>query len=437
VFATVVHIVDANTPISPRILILEADSESRSALRDLVVKGLRDASVQANNLTLADAVSDADRIKSFDILLVGCDFGPDGTAKDPTFQALRSLSIDPESPAVVLLPEGGSEYTAVQAIKAGAYEYVPKKLMGRDQVINSIQRALLERQPRPNPDASEGGEIAGNLRLFGYGIGRCLADHANVSVHVAHSAERNRDVVLKVLHRGAGAISRDRNFERFVKEFKLLYDIDDPAVPEIYDFRVTPQYCYIAMEYFMLGHLGQVLGRDLDADSALLIAAEIARALSIIHTAGISHRDLKPGNIMLREDGTVALIDFGISRAPSLEIPDTVTEAIRGTPYYMSPEQAQGKFTDERTDLYALGVILFQMLSGSKPFVGDTPQEILEQHCLTPIPQLPDRLGRYQSLVEQLLAKDPSQRMSSARELIGTLEDAREQKPKLDAAIAS
>ena len=102
----------------------------------------------------------------------------------------------------------------------------------------------------------------------------------------------------------------------------------------------------------------------------------------------------------------------------------------------MSPEQAQGDFTDERTDLYALGVILFQMLSGSKPFVGDTPQEILERHCLAPIPQLPDRLAHYQALVEQLLAKNPSQRMSSARELIGILEDAREQKPKLDAAKA-
>ena len=155
-----VRIVDASTHISPRILILEADSQSRSMLRDLVVKGLRDVSVQANNLTLADAVSDADRIKSFDVLVVGCDFGPDGTAKDPIFQALRSLSIDPESPAIVLLPEGGSEYTAVQAIKAGAYEYVPKKLMGRDQVISSIQRALHERQPMPKRNASDGDEIS-------------------------------------------------------------------------------------------------------------------------------------------------------------------------------------------------------------------------------------------------------------------------------------
>jgi len=433
----VVRIVDATTHITPRILILEPNAESRSALRDLVVKALRGASVQANNLTLTDAVSDADRLKGFDVLLVGCDFGADGTARNPTLQALRALSLDPESPAIVLLPENGSEYTAVQAIKAGAYEYIPKKLMGRDQVISSIQRAFLERRPAPSQDAPDGDRIADSLQLFGYDIRRCLADHDNVSVHVAHSAERNKDVVLKVLHRDGGAISRDRNFERLVKEFKLLYDIDDPAVPEIYDFRVTPHYCYIAMEYFMLGHLGQALGRDLDVDSALLIAAEIARALSIIHTAGISHRDLKPGNIMLRENGTVALIDFGISRAPSLEIPETLTAAIRGTPYYMSPEQAQGDFTDERTDLYALGVILFQMLSGAKPFVGDTPQEILERHCLAPIPQLPDRVAHHQTLIEQLLAKDPSQRMSSARELIGTFEDAREQMPELNTAEAS
>lgn len=257
-------------------------------------------------------------------------------------------------------------------------------------------------------------------------------------MHVAYSAERDEEVVLKILHRDQrGSISRDRNFKHFVKEFKLLYDIDDVALPEIYDFRVTPQYCYITMEYFVLGHLGRSLTRDLDGPRALRIAIEIARALSIIHTADVIHRDLKPSNIMLREEGTVALIDFRISHASSLEIPDTMRGEIRGTPYYMSPEQARGLATDERSDLYALGIVLFQLLTGSKSYVGDTPQETLEQHCTAVIPRLPTRLGHYQSIVDRLLAKEPSQRTSSARELLEELEEALSKSPSLDAAVAS
>jgi serine/threonine protein kinase len=428
--------VDASTSNSPRILILESDSDSRSTLRDLVVKGLPGSSVQASNLTLPDAVADADRLTGFDLLLVGCDFATDGSAENATLKALRTLSADPDSPAVVLLPEGGSEYTAVQSIKAGAVEYIPKQLMGREQVISTIEKATLARRPAAALGSIDGAKVDSDVELFGYDVKRCLASHDNVSIHVAYSAERKQEVVLKVLHREQGSISKDRNFNRFVKEFKLLYDIHDAAVPEIYDFRVTPQYCYITMEYFMLGHLGRALSRDLDAHNALRIAVEIARALSIIHAAGVTHLDLKPANMMLREDGSVALIDFGISRATSLEIPDTVSGSIRGTPYYMSPEQAQGMPTDERTDLYAVGIILFQLLSASKPFVGDTPQEILEQHCVAPIPHLPDRLGHYQELINRLLAKDSAKRMSSARELIEALEQALDQKPRLDAAIA-
>jgi serine/threonine protein kinase len=404
---------------APRILILESDGRIRSTLLRFAVKGWQGAAVQSTSGHLEDVVNDGERLRSFDVLLAGCDFSKDGSAENPTLRALRAIAADPSNPAVILLTSKGSEYTAVQAIKSGAFDYIPKDLLGRAQIISAVQRAMLHRQGMiGNRDST----VAGVVRLFGYDIRRCLANRDNVSVHVAFSAERAKEVVLKVLHRGRGSLSRDTNFERFVDEFKLLYDIDDRAVAEIYDFRVTSQYCYIAMEYFPLGHLGAKLIAPRTPAEALRNISEIAHALSIIQTAGVIHRDLKPGNIMLRNDGTVALIDFGISQSAHVNQPDKRSEQITGTPYYMSPEHARGGATDERTDLYALGVILYQMLTGEKPYTGDTTQAILDQHCDAPQPRLAPHLSAHQPLLDQLLAKDAAQRISNARELIEAIE---------------
>ena len=407
---------------APRILILEPDNKVRSALLRYAVKGWQGAAVQSTSGTLVDALDDLDRLKSFDVLLVGCDFSKDGTAENPTLQALRAVAADPGNPAVILLTSKGSEYTAVQAIKSGAFDYVPKSLLGREQVLSAVQRAMLHRKGLLG---NRDGTVTGVVRLFGYDMRRCLATRDSVSVHVAFSAERSKEVVLKVLHRGRGALSRDESFERLVTEFKLLYDIADRAVAEIYDFRVTSQYCYIAMEYFPLGHLGTQLDEPLPPAEALHYAREIAHGLSIIHTAGVVHRDLKPGNIMLRDDDSVALIDFGISHSAHVARPkpdETGSLEIAGTPYYMSPEQAAGAATDERTDLYALGIILYQMLTGEKPYTGTTTDEILAQHRNAAVPALDAELAACQPVLSKLLAKDPNHRFGSAREALEALE---------------
>jgi serine/threonine protein kinase len=413
--------VEPSTDNAPRILILEPDNKVRSSLLRYAVKGWQGAAVQSTSGTLAEALADPERLKNFDVLLVGCDFAKDGTADNPTLQAIRAVAAEPRNPAIILLTTKGSEYTAVQAIKSGAFDYIPKTLLGREQVLSAVQRAMLHRKELLG---ARGSSVTGVVRLFGYDMRRCLATRDSVSVHAAFSAERGKEVVLKVLHRGRGSLARDASFERLVMEFKLLYDINDHAVAEIYDFRVTSQYCYIAMEYFPLGHLGTRLDSKLPAREALYYAREIARALSIIHTAGVVHRDLKPANIMLRDDDSIALIDFGISQSThTLKAePQGAAREIAGTPYYMSPEQAAALPVDERTDLYSLGVILYQMLTGDKPYVGATADEILEQHCNAALPMLPAELAACQPLTNKLLAKDPAQRFGSARETLEALQ---------------
>ncbi len=413
---------ETSSDTAPRILILEPDRKIRSALFSLVVDGWSGAAVQSTSSSLAEVLGDAERLRSFDVLLVGCDFAKDGSTENRTLRALRALAADPSNPSVILLTRKGSEYTAVQSIKSGAFDYIPKDLLGREQVVSAVRRAMLHRNGSPG---GRDGNVRGALRLFGYDMRRCLATRENVSVHLAFSAERGKEVVLKVLHRGRGSLARDENFARFVDEFKTLYDIDEPAVAEIYDFRVTSQYCYIAMEYFLLGHLGSKLTQPLSVADALRYTVEIAHALQIIHGAGVVHRDLKPGNIMLRDNGRVALIDFGIARALRSEPGGSIAAAISGTPYYMSPEQARGEPTDERTDLYALGVILYQMLTGEKLYAGETTQAILDQHSHAPLPRLAAPLAATQPLLDRLLAKDATSRPAAARELIEAIERIR------------
>jgi serine/threonine protein kinase len=401
---------------APRVLILEADRRIGPQLQQFVVKGWKGVSVQSIASTLGHTELASEHVRSFDVVLAGCDFRRDGSSHCPELKALRGLTADPAMPPIILLTESGSEYTAVQAIKSGAFDYLPKSLFGREQISAAIERALASRRPSFNEATAWD-----YLELFGYDIRRCLASGANGSIHIAFSAEHQKEVVIKILNRGHGSLSRDVQFSRFIEEYKVLHDIDDPAVAEIYDFRVTEQHCYMAMEYFECGHLGTLLRDHLPLDESLRIAMEIAQALSIIHMAGVVHRDLKPGNIMLRKDGTVALIDFGISRSSTSS--EDEDRFISGTPYYMSPEQANGEPTDERTDLYALGVIIYQMLTGEKPYTGNGAEEILRNVREAPIPTLPEELAAYQPLIARTLAKEPKHRVPSARELFGLIEN--------------
>ena len=129
------------------------------------------------------------------------------------------------------------------------------------------------------------------------------------------------------------------------------------------------------------------------------------------------HRDLKPGNIMLRKDGSIALIDFGLAKTAKLESEITDKGEIFGTPYYMSPEQGHGNGVDERSDIYSLGVIFFEMLTGKKPFKADTAMGIIYKHAQAPVPLLPPRLAQYQALINMMLAKSPGNRLQSAAEI--------------------
>ena len=177
----------------------------------------------------------------------------------------------------------------------------------------------------------------------------------------------------------------------------------------------------MVMEFFEGGDLNKRLdGRALRADDALKLFRELMFALGEIHEKGILHRDLKPQNLMFREDGTLAILDFGIAKHIDA-VDRTGAGEVLGTPRYMSPEQVQGRALDLRTDIYSAGVLLFQMLSGYHLFEGETAVEVALHHLNTAPPPLPDNLARYQRLLDKLIEKDRDARFRNADEVIGFL----------------
>jgi len=255
----------------------------------------------------------------------------------------------------------------------------------------------------------------GDAFIRGYRCIRKLAAGPMSDLFVGESERAGTLVALKVARDPQDEQHESRDmFRRFLQEYEIGQRIDNPAVVRLHDLGVSDEHAWLVMEYFALGDLRRRMRARLTPRDALRLAAAIARALATIHAAGVLHRDLKPGNIMLREDGSIALIDFGLSKDAALALDLTDTGAIFGTPHYMSPEQGHAEPVDERSDLYSLGVILFEMLAGEKPYRAENPMAIVYKHRKEPVPQLPPQFAAVQPLLERLLAKAPGDRFTGA-----------------------
>jgi serine/threonine protein kinase len=158
-------------------------------------------------------------------------------------------------------------------------------------------------------------------------------------------------------------------------------------------------------------------------EESMIIVASILSALTSVHSAGIIHRDLKPANVMFRDDGTIALVDFGSARHDADPVAKTLAGVVIGTPYYLSPEQALGGTADERSDLYSVGVMFYELLTGQRMYAAGTLVGLFEMHKKAPIPKLPDALSRHQRFLERLVAKSPELRYGSAEEALQALMD--------------
>jgi serine/threonine protein kinase len=287
-------------------------------------------------------------------------------------------------------------------------------LARRRNVLADTSRAALEPPPL---------DRFGSVRIRGYRCVRRLAVGGSSSVFLAQLEGADELRVLKVFRQVPDVVDGSTTFDRFLREFDLAARLDHPNIARIHDLGVADDHVYLAMEYFPGGDLRSRMQQPLPWRDALGYLRQLAAALGALHAVGVLHRDVKPGNVLLRGDGSVAFIDFGLARKLGLDSDITGSGAIFGTPHYMSPEQGHGLSLDERSDLYSLGVVLYEMLTGGKPYPADTPLGVIYQHANAAVPRLPQPVAHLQPLVDELLAKQPAGRPAGAQDIVARIDE--------------
>jgi len=392
-------------------MIIDEEAQFRVLLMHHVTTYWPDAIISAYDPTEAGHLPDEFSGAGNDLILLGSSHGErDGV------DVLRRFVRQKNFPPIVYF---GTEEDQDDARKLGPDAHFLRDQVKHDSLIAGLNEVLDSRQRV----ASTSELFVGDLRtgtpslIKNYRLIRKLGSTEHSGVYLAERHSTRLQLVLKVLRQMPGNDASIGVFDRFLQEYETIAEMDHPNIVHIYDLGVADDHAHIAMEYLGGGDLRQKIDQGIPEHAAIQYLRQIAGALSAVHQKHVLHRDLKPANIMLRLDGSIALIDFGLAKKAKLASEITDKGEIFGTPYYMSPEQGHGNGVDQRSDIYSLGVIFYEMLTGQKPFKADSAMGIIYQHGNAPIPSLPSHLARFQALLDKMLAKAPEDRLQSVEEI--------------------
>jgi tRNA A-37 threonylcarbamoyl transferase component Bud32 len=395
-----------------RCLVVHDDLELRLRLAALVRRAVPTLDADCISSASFDALT-AERIAAYVALFLIVEFGPRDNAVDPLTRLERSRSQAPRLP-IFVFARGGDERNAARTIKLGANDYWPIHSVKIGELGGVLQRLV---DPARSSGAASTGTTAVDPRrqpqIAGYRLVKTIAESAAAAVYLARNDDLAQPVALKV-HALKGREVSDADRQRFVRECEILSALNHRSIADVLDFGITDDYLYLALEYFPCGSLRDRLKNPVSEADAVNYARQIGEALQVLHAAHVVHRDLKPSNLMLTDDNRVVLIDFGSASVRLAASDLSRSDLCTGTPYYVCPEQIDNRDPDGRGDLYSLGIVLYEMLVGALPYVGNNLIEIFTAHRAAPVPRLPQRVLRYQPIIDRLLAKEPADRYPSA-----------------------
>ena len=401
-----------------KVLIIDDDEDLRNILAHHMKKEWPELQVEQFDPLVRDMPDASFPFGSYDVIILDYMLG-----RGDGLEWLQEFKKRVDCPPVLFLTGAGNEVIAVRAMKAGADDYQRKQELTREKLVASIRdltRGKIEKTMPPDVLARQAGhELGARIRIPGIKVLRLIGEGGMSRVYLASRDGDDVPLVVKILR---SEVTGDKMaLERFIEEYNLVGRIQSRHVARIHSHGVSGDLAYLVMEFFDGGDLNKRLdNKALPPEECLHIFRELMFALGDIHEQGILHRDLKPQNLMFRADGSLAILDFGIAKHIDA-IDRTGHGEVLGTPRYMSPEQVRGVALDLRTDIYSAGVLLFQMLSGTHLFDGETAVEVALHHLNTQPPDLPEHLVQYQRLMDKLIEKDRDARFRNADEVIGFL----------------
>ena len=389
------------------ILVVEDDVIMREFIsRSLAARGHAAATARGGEEALRKLRSAPADIVITDIRMPGMD----------GFSFARALRREPAlgQPEIIFVSSLDDRDLYRRAMHVGAVDFLTKPFKPQD-MADAVERCLASRDEKKNQSrVAINPVIEGIPRIPGYEIIQKLGEGAASVVFLAKHIASREQHALKILKLEALDSTTQEAINRFMAEYDMLSKLSHPNVARVYAHGVGDRCLYIGMEHLPGGDLRLDIEAGMSPQQAQKRAAEIASALAAIHSAGFVHRDLKPANILMRMTGEAVIADFGIAKQLGSALALTRHDVAIGTPYYMSPEQARGSNVGPHSDIYALGVLYFEMLTGHRPYEANTPNELMGKQLHAPIPLLPTRLGKFQPLIDKLMAKSITDRYLNA-----------------------
>jgi eukaryotic-like serine/threonine-protein kinase len=406
-----------------RLLLIVQDARFRSLIRHHVTCNWPDADLVIRSSRANMPVPPEFRAQGYDAVMID-----QAWLVDQGLKWLQNLAARPGFAPLLFLAERADDDIARRARFFGAFGVLAKHAFTHESLIEVLTEAARVQQRtqadwRVSPEAERSRHF-GTVRIPGYRCVRRLAGGSVSQLYLAESEKAGSLMVIKVTPSVRDESGVDQSFERFLQEYEIAHRLHHPSIVRCHELCVADDHAYLAMEYFPEGDLRRRIRSGVTPADALDLAAQIAGALGALHEGGALHRDLKPGNVLMRAGNRIALTDFGLAKDAAMDMDITDPGIIFGTPHYMSPEQGHGEDVDERSDLYSLGVILFEMLTGDKPFTDPNPMAIIYKHRNQAIPRLPQAAAHWQELIDCLLAKKPCDRYTTAAQAESVLREA-------------